>query len=140
GLRGLGVRRGDRTVVLVRPSLGFYGLCFALFKLGAVPVVLDPGMGVPALLRCIERTRPRVLVGAPAVQAVRAGRPRPFATVELAVAAGGWWPFGAPLDALRRDEGPFPREALGPDDDAAILFTSGSTGPAKGVTSTQAMF
>lgn len=140
GLRGLGVRRGDRTVVLFRPSLDFYALFFALFKLGAVPVVLDPGMGLSALLRCIERTRPRVLVGAPAVQVVRLLHPRPFAAVEIAVAAGGPWPFGPHLDALRRDEGPFPLEPMGPDDDAAILFTSGSTGPAKGVTSTQAMF
>ena len=39
-----------RTVLMVPPSLEFYALTFALFKLGAVVVLIDPGMGVAKLL------------------------------------------------------------------------------------------
>src|SRR5262245_51488290 len=46
GLDRAGVSRQTRTVLMVPPSLEFYALTFALFKLGAVVVLIDPGMGV----------------------------------------------------------------------------------------------
>src|SRR5687767_6389164 len=54
GLRANGVREGDRVLLLVRPSLEFYAVLFGLFLLGAVPVLLDAGMGLANLLKCIE--------------------------------------------------------------------------------------
>src|SRR5947208_2534172 len=45
-LAGVGIARGMRTVLMVPPSLEFFALTFALFKLAAVPVIIDPGMGV----------------------------------------------------------------------------------------------
>src|SRR5438093_628536 len=41
-----GIQRGMRTVLMVPPSLEFFALTFALFKITAVPVVVDPGKGV----------------------------------------------------------------------------------------------
>jgi len=142
GLVAEGVRPGDRAVVLVRPSLELYALLFALFKAGAVPVLLDPGMGIRALLTCIERTGPRVLVATPAVHAVRVlFARRAFSAVAVHVTAGRRWFWGgATLADLKRDGAPFELVERGENDAAAILFTSGSTGPAKGVVSTQAMF
>src|SRR5262245_5508803 len=52
GLMKLGVTRGMRTVLMVPPSVEFYALTFALFKLGAVVVLIDPGMGVRNLGVC----------------------------------------------------------------------------------------
>src|SRR5262245_57680142 len=46
GLSALGLRRGMRTALMVPPGLDFFVLTFALFKLGAVLVLIDPGMGV----------------------------------------------------------------------------------------------
>jgi olefin beta-lactone synthetase len=43
---GEGVRRGDRALVMVRPGLPLIAAAFALFKIGAVPVIIDPGMGL----------------------------------------------------------------------------------------------
>src|SRR6202034_3216011 len=62
-LRARGVSRGDRTLVMVRPGLPLIGSAFPLFKIGAVPVIIDPGMGIRNFLSCVERSRPRALVG-----------------------------------------------------------------------------
>ena len=58
GLQALGVGRGTRTVLMVKPSLEFFALTFALFKLGAVPVFIDPAMGVQNLGRCLAELNP----------------------------------------------------------------------------------
>ncbi|HMB02528.1 MAG TPA: AMP-binding protein, partial [Isosphaeraceae bacterium] len=52
GLERLGIGRGVRTVLMVKPSLELFALSFALFKAGAVPVLIDPGMGIKNLGRC----------------------------------------------------------------------------------------
>lgn len=142
GFVGAGVRPGDRTLMLMKPSLDFYAVLFGLFKCGAVPVLLDPGMGIPNLLKCIERNQPRVVVAMSLVHAVRTFVRRPFASAEILVTAGSRWFWGGTtLSALHTpaDE-PFELVMREASDDAAILFTSGSTGTAKGVASKQAMF
>ncbi len=53
GLDEIGIRRAVRTVLMVTPSLDFFALTFALFKVGAVPVLIDPGMGIRNLGRCL---------------------------------------------------------------------------------------
>ena len=143
GLMALGVRAGDRTLMLSKPSLEFYAALFALFKLGAVPVLLDPGMGAKSLLACIERTRPRVAIAMPTVHAVRTlVARRSFSSVEIVITAGTRWFWGgATLASCRQPSAmPFPVVERAGTDDAAIIFTSGSTGTAKGVSSRQAMF
>ncbi len=140
GFAGLGVSPGDRAVVLVKPSIDLYATLFALFKVGAVPCLVDPGMGPKAVLAAIERIRPRALVAEPAVHAIACVKRSAFASVELR-AAPRWFPGVATFASLAKpDAGPYPLADRAPDDDAAILFTSGSTGPAKGVASRQAMF
>lgn len=143
GLTREGVQPGDRTLLLIRPNLEFYAVIFALFKIGAVPVLLDPGMGMKALLTCIERTRPRAAIALSAVHAVRVlYARRAFASVELPITSGRRWFWGGPTLASCREpaEAPFPVAERSADDDAAIIFTSGSTGTAKGVSCRQAMF
>src|SRR5262245_14878190 len=58
GLDEIGMRRGVRTVLMVTPSLDFFALTFALFKVGAVPVLIDPGMGVRNLGKCLAEAKP----------------------------------------------------------------------------------
>src|SRR6266852_2433701 len=71
GLSRLGIGRGTRTVLMVRPGLEFFSLTFALFKLGAVPVLIDPGMGRANLLGCIEEAAPETFIAVPIAQAAR---------------------------------------------------------------------
>lgn len=141
GLVVRGVRRGDRVSLLIRPSLEYIPLVFAVFKVGAVPVLIDPGMGRKAFLACLRKMEPRVLVAVPLVHALKGFFASAFSTVEVAITTGSGLTGGVTLDALRvADDQPFETVRTSRDDVAAILFTSGSTGPAKGAVYTHGIF
>ncbi len=132
-LTAAGIRPGDRTLVMVRPGLPLIAAAFALFSLGAVPIVIDPGMGLKNFLACVARSRPRALVGIPFARLLSHLCRHAFATVEIRLAASN------SLTA-RLTSSNSPPSILDPQladsrasDLAAILFTSGSTGTPKGV-------
>jgi len=135
----LGVKRGHRVMLMVKPSLEFITLTFALFKIGAVIILIDPGMGYRNLLQCIAQVKPEVFIGIARAQLFRILFPRPFRSVRISICTGSaFWPFISGLSAAkvaksRSAVAPFPVAQMGPDDLAAILFTTGSTGPPKGV-------
>jgi acyl-CoA synthetase (AMP-forming)/AMP-acid ligase II len=88
-LEARGVRRGDRTLVAVRPGLPLIACAFALFRIGAVPVVIDPGMGWRSFLACVERSKPRAVVGIPVAQVISRVFRKSFRSVEVRVTASG---------------------------------------------------
>jgi acyl-CoA synthetase (AMP-forming)/AMP-acid ligase II len=137
GLRRLGVEPGTRLALLVRPSIDFVSLVFALFKAGAVTILIDPGMGRKSLLRCLDEARPEGFIAIPLVHAVRTILGRRFARSRFNVTVGRrWFWSGVTIDQLRqmgRQEAEFEIAATEADDPAAIIFTTGSTGPPKGV-------
>ena len=142
GLSAAGISRGTRTVLFVTPGRDFFALVFALFKIGAVPVMVDPGIGRQQMRRCLSDVQGEAFIGVPLAHLFRTLYPGSFRSVRVAVTVGRRWGWGGlRLEEVRADPwtpyDPAPTRAT---DAAAILFTSGSTGPAKGVLYEHGMF
>jgi acyl-CoA synthetase (AMP-forming)/AMP-acid ligase II len=142
GLRRAGMAKGDRILLMVPAGIDFISLTFALFKLGAVPVLIDPGLGRRNVLNCIATAQPKGMIAIPLAHAARKIFPKAFKGIELNVTVGRRWFWGgATLNQIRiRGNVDFQSAEVAPDDAAAILFTSGSTGPPKGVLYSNRMF
>ncbi|MBC7538178.1 MAG: AMP-binding protein [Bacteriovorax sp.] len=141
-LEKLGLKKGDKTLLFLKPSLDFSAMTFALFKLGVVPVFIDPGMGIKNLLKCIQESGPVGLIAEGQIHLIKLFYPNVFKTVNLNVTNGSLtWGNMISIKKMKKEKvQSFNPVEFDPQDTAAILFTSGGTGSPKGVVYTHNIF
>lgn len=142
GLTKLGLKRGDKTLLFLRPSLDFPAMTFALFKMGVIPVFIDPGMGKKNLLKCIQEAGPVALISEAEIHYIKQFYREAFKTVKMNVTTGRFT-WGKMLSLRRMKEEKiqsFTTVDCDAHEMAAILFTSGGTGTPKGVIYTHEIF
>ena len=137
GLADMGVEHGDRIAILVPPGIDLAVSIFAAWKVGAVVVLVDAGLGVRGIGRALASADPDYLIGIPKalLSARTMGWPgMRISTSRLTTTHQRLVGSDVSLDDLREMGGdgllPAPPRA---HDYAGIGFTSGATGPAKGV-------
>ncbi|MEP7279696.1 MAG: fatty acid CoA ligase family protein [Bacteroidota bacterium] len=144
GLLAFGFKRGDRVILMVQPGLEFFTLCFALLQSGIIPVLIDPGIGIKYLKKCINESEPVGFIGIPKAHVARVVFGWGKKTIKKKITVGQKLFWGGGLfrnikNASKPDTPPVWFDAKA-DDLAAILFTSGSTGVPKGVMYTHGNF
>ncbi|MGO1182138.1 MAG: alpha/beta fold hydrolase [Micrococcaceae bacterium] len=142
GLRRTGVRPGDRVSLLVQPGRDLTAALYAVLRVGAIAVVADAGLGIKGMTRAVRTARPQWIIGElPGLTLARTqrwpGRRLSVQTLSRPLRAGlhvetSLYGLATAYDGHvyhPTQDHPDPE----PTQTAAILFTSGSTGPAKGV-------
>ena len=137
GLQEYGIVKGTRTALMLTPGLEFFAVFFALFKAGAVPVLIDPGIGLKPLKQCLAEAGPTAFIGITRAHVARKVLGWARQSCEKFVTAGPRLGLGGTsLKKLRKlgaNSATPAWQPVEPNDMAAILFTSGSTGAPKGV-------
>jgi crotonobetaine/carnitine-CoA ligase len=136
GLAGLGIGRGDRVALMLENSADYVFLVLALVRLGAVHVPINTAFKGEYLRRLLEHAEPRTVIVDEAL-GERLSPELPGLPVEHVVVRGAAdsvdlaGKVHAVAD-LRQSGGRAPEADIAYSDTVAILYTSGTTGRAKG--------
>lgn len=141
GFESAGITKGTKTLFMVKPGPDLFSITFALFKVGAIPVIVDPGLGVKRMLHCFNAVNAEAFIGIKRAHIFRLLLARHFKSVKTWVTVGKrlFWGGYSLKKLAKQKTDTFPIANTDKDGLALINFTTGSTGPAKGVEYTHAM-
>lgn len=135
GFQRNGITKGIKTIVLIKPGTDLFAVTYALLRIGAVPVMIDPGMGIKNMSVALSKTGAEVFIGNPKALLLKYFYAKYYKSVKKWISTGkNSWLVGTNLRSfIKLKNTDFRPSRIEPDDTAAVFFTSGSTGPAKGV-------
>lgn len=139
GLASLHLRAGQRVALMSPPSTDFFAFCFALLRLGLVPVMVDPAIGLANVTACVNESQPEVFIGNTLTHVIRKINKWGKDSIKI----------NTTIPQLLRNIAKHPRgtqyaipisQPAPPNSPAAIIYTSGSTGLPKGAIYTHENF
>ncbi len=132
GLRELGINEGTRIVCMTPPSYEACVVGLALQRVGAFTLWIDPSVGYLNVAERLSRIKPEAFVGIPAAFFGRTvfGWGTRFSKKSIVI--NGFFPGAKTLASLYRNAPEKPEKPnVSPDAPCTVLYTTGSTGPAK---------
>lgn len=122
-LKAKGIKKGEKVIIFTTPNVDLAITLFALFKIGAVAVVIDPAVGILTCLRCLANVRAQAMICPALIKWLLPLLRHYFSTVKRVVTTNELSQTnpGEAHNNTTNDATP------GQSDLAAIFFTSGST-------------
>ncbi len=132
GLRKMGIHEGTRIVSMTPPTYETCVFALALQRIGAVALMIDPTVGYFNVAERLNRIKPEAFIGTPLAHLGRSVFGWGARFPKKSIVINGFFPGAKTLASLK---GQVPKVLsqpnVTPDDPAVILYTTGSTGPAK---------
>jgi olefin beta-lactone synthetase len=135
GLQRRGILPGDRVAILVPPGDAMLAVTYGCLAIGAVPVFLDPGLGLWRLMHLLKKSGAVAFIGSPLAQAVRSLIRIPSLRVVVCTTC---WPGAISLRSLAVSSDADPVVTIVGEAPGLVLYTSGATGASKGITVSRA--
>ena len=103
GLIKSGFQAREKALLMVPPGIEFITITFALFKIGVLPVLMDPGIGKYNFRKNIAEIEPEILIGIPPAHFARMIFREVFSPIRRFVTVGTRWLWtGETLKDIRK--------------------------------------